>query len=121
MFVSPAVGGAQLKAGKVKAFGTTATKRLAQFPEVPAIAEVVKGFESNAWFGLFGPARLPADVTQRLYEAARSALAQPDVRRRFDAEALEPSAARPRSSRASCRRTSGAGKRWCRYSGAKPE
>ena len=64
----------------------TLVKRLAQFPEVPA--EVVKGFESNAWIGLFGPARLPADVTERVYEAARAALAQPEVRKRFDHEAL---------------------------------
>jgi tripartite-type tricarboxylate transporter receptor subunit TctC len=64
-------------------------KRLAQFPEAPAIAEVVKGFESNAWFGLFGPAQLSADVTERVYAAARRALAQPEVRKRLDHEALE--------------------------------
>ena len=121
MFVSPAVGGAQLKAGKVKAFGTTAPKRLAQFPDVPAIGEVVKGFESNAWFGLFGPARLPADATQRLYEAARSALAQPEVRKRFDSEALEAVGNSPAEF---ARFVQDDIQRWekvVRYSGARPE
>jgi tripartite-type tricarboxylate transporter receptor subunit TctC len=121
MFVSPAIGGAQLKAGKVKAFGTTATRRLPQFPEVPAIAEVVKGFASNAWMGLFGPAKLPADVTQRLYEAARGALAQPDVRKRFDTEALEPVGNSPAEF---ARFVQDDIRRWAkvaRYSGAKPE
>lgn len=121
MFVSPAVGGAQLKAGKVKAFGVTSPKRLAQFPDVPAIGEVVEGFESSAWFGLFGPAKLPPDVTQKLYEAARAALAAPEVRRRFEQEALEPVGHPPeefaRFVRADIRRWA----KVVRYSGAKPE
>ncbi len=111
MFVSPAVGGAQLKAGKVKAFGTTATKRLAQFPEVPAIAEVVKGFESNAWFGLFGPARFRpmsrSACTRRRAARSRSPTCAGASRPRRSSR----SAIRPRSSRASCRRTSG---RWAK-------
>ena len=43
----------------------------------------------RGWFGLFAPAKLPAEITQRVYEAARGALAQPDVRRCFEKEALE--------------------------------
>lgn len=121
MFVSPAVGGAQLKAGKVKAFGVTSPKRLAQFPEVPAIGEVVKGFESNAWFGLFGPAKLPLDVTRKLYEAARAALASPEVRKRFELEALEPVGNPPEEFARFVREDI---QRWAKvvkYSGAKPE
>ena len=59
MFVSAVIGIPQIKGGKIKAYGVTSPKRLPQLPDVPAIAELVPGFESNAWFGLFGPARLP--------------------------------------------------------------
>ena len=50
-----AVGNAQahVKAGKLKALGVTSAKRLAAFPDVAAIAEVLPGYESSAWFGLF--------------------------------------------------------------------
>lgn len=121
MFVSPAVGGAQLKAGKVKAFGVTSPKRLTQFPDVAAIGEVVKGFESNAWFGLFGPAKLPPDVTAKLYEAARAAVNATEVRKRFEAEALEPVGNTPAEF---TRFVADDIKRWekiVRFSGAKPE
>jgi tripartite-type tricarboxylate transporter receptor subunit TctC len=52
---------AHIQAGKLKALGVTTARRLPAFPNVPAIAEALPGYESSAWFGLFGPARLPAD------------------------------------------------------------
>lgn len=83
-----AVGNAQahVKAGKLKALGVTSAKRLAAFPDVPAIAEVLPGYESSAWFGLFGPARMSPELTKRISDAARQAIATPDVRRRLEAE-----------------------------------
>jgi len=50
-----AVGNAQahIKAGKLRALGVTSPKRLAAFPDVPAIGETLPGYESSAWFGLF--------------------------------------------------------------------
>ena len=83
-----AVGNAQahVRAGKLKALGVTSAKRLGAFPDVPAIAEVLPGYESSAWFGLFGPARMSLDVTRRISDAARQAIATPDVRKRLEAE-----------------------------------
>ena len=83
-----AVGNAQahIRAGKLKALGVTSSKRLAAFPDVPAIAEVLPGYESSAWFGLFGPARMNAELTRRISDAARQAIATPEVRRRLEAE-----------------------------------
>ena len=57
---------ALIQAGKLKALGVTSPKRLPQFPDVPAIAEALPGFESSAWFGLFGPASMTPDLVQRL-------------------------------------------------------
>lgn len=86
MFSAIGVAQAQLKAGKIKALGVTSTKRLVQFPDVPAIAEVLPGYESSAWFGLFGPAGMKPELVKRVSDAIRKSIAAPDVRRRLDME-----------------------------------
>lgn len=87
-----AVGNAQahVRAGKLKALGVTSAQRLPAFKDVPAIAEVLPGYESSAWFGLFGPARMTHELTRRISDAARQAIAAPEVRRRLDAEGAVP-------------------------------
>lgn len=84
-----AVGNVQahIRAGKLRALGVTSARRLAAFPDVPAISEVLPGYESSAWFGLFGPAGLDAATTLRLSDAARQAVMVADVRRRLENEA----------------------------------
>jgi tripartite-type tricarboxylate transporter receptor subunit TctC len=85
-----AVGNVQqhIKAGKLKALGVTSAKRLPEFPDLPTIAETLPGYESSAWFGLFGPARLPPELAHRLADAARQAIAEPAMRKRFDSEGV---------------------------------
>lgn len=87
-----AVGNVQqhIRAGKLKALGVTSASRLPALPEVPAIAETLPGYESSAWFGLFGPARMPADLSRRLSDAARAAVQTPEVRRRIEHEGATP-------------------------------
>jgi len=87
-----AVGNAQahIRAGKLKALGVTSAARLAAFPDVPAIAEVLPGYESSAWFGLFGPARMAPELVARISDAARQAIATPELRRRIEAEGAVP-------------------------------
>jgi len=121
MFVSAVIGMPQVKAGKLRAYGVTSPKRLPQLPEVPAIAEVVPGFESNAWFGLFGPPRLPAGLTKMLHEAAVRAISSPELRRRLEAEAAQPVGDSPEAFARFVREDV---KRWApvvKFSGAKPE
>jgi tripartite-type tricarboxylate transporter receptor subunit TctC len=86
MFSAIGVAQAQLKAGKIKALGVTSAKRLPQFPDVPAIAEVLSGYESSAWFGLFGPAGMRPELVKRVSDAIRKSIAAPDVRRRLEME-----------------------------------
>ena len=76
-----------IKSGALKALGLTSPQPLPQFPGVPPIGNTIKGFESNAWFALFGPAGMPANVVAALNDAARHAVASPDFRRLLDAEA----------------------------------
>jgi tripartite-type tricarboxylate transporter receptor subunit TctC len=85
-----------LGSGKIKALGVTSATPMPQLPGVPPIGNTVKGFESNAWFGLFGPARMPAETTQRLYEAAKKAIEDPAFVKRLESEGGRPNAMPPK-------------------------
>jgi len=121
MFISTVTGMQQVKAGKLRAYGVTSAKRLPAFPDIPAISEVVPGFESNAWFGVFGPAKLPAEVTRVLNSAVAKAVNSPELRRRLELEGAVPVGNSPAEFTAFVREDI---KRWApvvKYSGAKPE
>ena len=86
---------ALIQAGKLKALGVTSPQRLPQFPDVMAIAEALPGFESRAWFGLFGPAKMAPDLVQRLSDAARTAIKSETIRKRLEQDAAEAVASSP--------------------------
>ncbi len=90
MFAAVGNAQAQVRAGKLKALGVTSAKRLTAFPEVPAISEVLPGYESSAWFGLFAPGRMDAALAKKISDAARNAVASPEVRRRLETEGYIP-------------------------------
>src|ERR1700694_2782626 len=90
MFISLVTGTAQVRAGKLRAFGATSAQRQPLFPDLPAIGEVVQGFESTAWFGVFGPANLPADITNRLNAAIVAAMTNPGMREQLQNEGAMP-------------------------------
>ena len=118
-----AVGNVQahVRAGRLKALGVTSPQRLPAFPEVPAIAEYLPGYESAAWFGLFGPARMAPELTQRWSDAARAAVRSPEVRRRIEMEGAIPVGNAPDEF---ARYVDSEITRWAgvvRYAGAKPE
>ncbi|TXI60275.1 MAG: tripartite tricarboxylate transporter substrate binding protein [Limnohabitans sp.] len=118
-----AVGNVQqhIRAGKLKALGVTSSTRLQAMPEVPTIAETLTGYESSAWFGLFGPARMPTELTRRLSDAARAAVHTPEVRKRIEHEGATPVGNSPE---AFAKFVDSEIHRWgavVRYAGAKPE
>jgi tripartite-type tricarboxylate transporter receptor subunit TctC len=90
MFANVGNAQAHVRAGKLKALGVTSPQRLPQFPDVPAIAEVLPGYQSSAWFGLFGPARMPPDLVKRTSDAARQAITSPEVKKRIEFEGATP-------------------------------
>lgn len=90
MFISLVTGAAQVRAGNLRAYGVTSAQRQTAFPDVPAIGEIVPGFESTAWFGVFGPAKLPPAVTAKLYAAIVGTLADPTMRERLQTEGATP-------------------------------
>ncbi|WP_198083363.1 tripartite tricarboxylate transporter substrate binding protein [Variovorax sp. E3] len=112
---------AHIQAGKLRALGVTTAKRLPGFPEVPAIAETLPGYESSAWFGLFGPARMSAEVVRKLSDAARHALQQPDMRKRLDTEGAIPVGNSPAQFSEFVRSEIPRWAKVVKFSGAKPE
>ncbi|CAP43764.1 Bug family tripartite tricarboxylate transporter substrate binding protein [Bordetella petrii] len=74
----------QVRAGAMRALGVASAQRIASMKDIPAIAETVPGFESEAWFGLVAPAGTPEDVVRDLNAAVRQVLADPAVIKRFD-------------------------------------
>ena len=93
----PVVQG-MVKSGKLKAIATTGTVRSSAFPDLPTLSEAgMKGFEANAWFGLFAPAGTPAPIVERLSAALAAALKDESVRTRLLAQGDEPSFKDPRA------------------------
>jgi tripartite-type tricarboxylate transporter receptor subunit TctC len=86
MFISLVTGAEQVRAGKLRAYGVTSVQRQPFFPDVPAIAETVPGFESSAWFGVFASANLPASITERLNAVLVAALAETKLREQLKNE-----------------------------------
>jgi len=74
----------QARAGRIRLLAVSSAQRLPQHPELPTIDETVKGVSGDSWFGLAGPAALPAAITQRLEAETLRALDAPDVRRRLE-------------------------------------
>jgi tripartite-type tricarboxylate transporter receptor subunit TctC len=99
-FDNLAAASANIKARKLRAIAVTTTRRSSAMPELPAIAESGRAlglgsFDVNTWFGLFGPAGLPAATLQRLNHAFVDALNTPDVKARLAGLQAEPSPTTP--------------------------
>jgi tripartite-type tricarboxylate transporter receptor subunit TctC len=86
-FDNLATASANIRAGKLRALAMTTAQRSGVMPDVPTIAEGTRDmglgdFDIDTWFGLFGPAQLSAETTQRLNRAFVDAMATPDVKAR---------------------------------------
>jgi tripartite-type tricarboxylate transporter receptor subunit TctC len=69
--------------GQVRVLATSALRRLATLPEVPALAETLPGFAMGIWVGLFAPVGTPAPVVARVDALTREVLALPEVQSRL--------------------------------------
>ena len=86
---------ANIKAGRLKALAVTTAQRNAMLPEVPAVAETLKGFAIDTWWGLVAPAGTPKDVITKLNQAFVAALNSPEAKTRFAMLMAEPVANTP--------------------------
>lgn len=79
-----------IRSGKLKALAVTTAQRSPALPEVPPVADTLKGFAIDTWWGLVAPAGTPADVLERLNHAFVAALQSEETRQRFANLLAEP-------------------------------
>ncbi len=81
---------AYVKAGKVRAMGTTGLTRSPILPDVPTIAETVPGFAFSQWVGFMAPKDTPPPIVDKLHDAITAILSRPDIKTVWEAEGATP-------------------------------
>jgi tripartite-type tricarboxylate transporter receptor subunit TctC len=94
-FDNLATAAPNIKAGKLKALAVTTAQRASALPDIPAMAETLKGFEVDTWWGLVAPANTPPAMVSRLNQAFSAALAAPETKARFGMMMAEPVSSTP--------------------------
>jgi tripartite-type tricarboxylate transporter receptor subunit TctC len=89
-FDNLATAAPNIRAGKLKALAVTTLNRSPNLPDVPPVAETLKGFAIDTWWGLVAPAGTPRDVVQKLNQAFVAALNSPEAKTRFAGLMAEP-------------------------------
>ena len=78
-----------IKSGKLRALAVTSLQRVDDLPQVPTVAESgYKGFDAVTWFGVLGPARMPASVVNSFNSELNKALNSPDLRKKLEDQGL---------------------------------
>jgi len=88
-FLAWSTAGAHTRTGRLRALGITSEKRASALPDLPAIAESLRGFDIANWYGLAGPKGMPAEIVSRLNAETTRVLADPELRRSFEREAID--------------------------------
>ena len=105
MLVSALSSGLQyIKAKQVRALGVTGLKRLPTLPDVPAIAEVLPGYEATSWYAVLTRSGTPQAVVDRLNAAATQVANTPDIRAKLVAFSVDPETLTPEALGAKIRR-----------------
>ena len=84
-----------IQAGKVRALGMTSAKRSSAMPDVPAIAEVLPGFDVVSWQAIFAPAGVPKPIVDRLAAEMIKAVNDPEIKGKLVAQGIVPGGMTP--------------------------
>jgi tripartite-type tricarboxylate transporter receptor subunit TctC len=85
-----------VKSGRLRAIAVTSARRWHTVPDLPTVAEAaLPGFESVLWYGMLGPARMPAGLVAKINGEASRAMQRADVRERLDAAGMQPMGMQP--------------------------
>jgi tripartite-type tricarboxylate transporter receptor subunit TctC len=91
MFPGLAAALPHIRSGRVRPLAVTGLKRHPQFPDLPTLDESgFKGFDAQQWYGVVGPAKMPAPIVKQLNETLAVVLRAPELRERLSVEAVEP-------------------------------
>jgi tripartite-type tricarboxylate transporter receptor subunit TctC len=89
-FDNLATAAPNIRAGKLKALAVTTLQRSPSLPDVPPVADTLKGFSIDTWWGLVAPAGTPPETIHRLNQAFVAALRSPEAKTRFASLLAEP-------------------------------
>jgi tripartite-type tricarboxylate transporter receptor subunit TctC len=96
MFNNPVNAVPQVRSNNLRALAVTGSKRLSLLPEIPTIAESgYPEFETRTWYGLFGPAGMPADIARKLHADLEKALRIPEIANNLIAQGWDITASPP--------------------------
>jgi tripartite-type tricarboxylate transporter receptor subunit TctC len=77
------------QSGKLRPLAVTTAERSPLFPDLPGMKESgIQDYDFSLWFGLYGPARLPADVVKKLFDASAQALRDPEVKAKLEKQGI---------------------------------
>jgi tripartite-type tricarboxylate transporter receptor subunit TctC len=79
-----------INGAKLRALAVTSKERAPQLRDVPAVSEIVPGFENYGWFGLVAPTGTPKEVVEKVYRDTVKAIDSTEMRARFFVQGLEP-------------------------------
>jgi len=84
-----------IDSGRLRAIGVCSAKRTASLPNVQAIGETLKGFETSGWYALLGPAGIPRETTLRIHDGFAKALRTPEITKRLAVQGVDVLAGTP--------------------------
>lgn len=91
MFPGLAAALPHIRSGRVRPLAVTGLTRHSQFKDLPTLDESgFKGFDAQQWYGVMGPANMPAPVVKTLSDTLATVLKAPDLREKLAIEAIEP-------------------------------
>lgn len=91
MFPGLAAAVPHIRSGRVRPLAVTGLQRHPQFKDLPTLDESgFKGFDAQQWYGVVGPAGIPAPIVRQLNETLATVLRAPDLREKLSVEAIEP-------------------------------
>lgn len=73
----------QIKGGKLKGYAVTSERRTPLAPDVPAMAEELKGYDLIAWFALMAPAGTPKEIVQMLFDTTSKSIQKNEIKEKF--------------------------------------
>jgi tripartite-type tricarboxylate transporter receptor subunit TctC len=122
MFASLPAAVTRVRAGQLRALGVTSLQRVVAAPDIPTLAESgLPGFEVISWYGIVGPAGIPAPVVARLNNEINKALDSPAMKERMVSLGVEGTPGTPDEFAAFIRRDTAKWAKVIKDSGAKPE
>jgi tripartite-type tricarboxylate transporter receptor subunit TctC len=88
-----------VQSGKLRAVATGHDTRLRFMPDVPTISETIPGFKGNGWYGVFGPAGMPAPIVKKLHDEMHRALADKEFAGFIEKVGMVPAGTSPQELR----------------------